>query len=48
MLWSCFSANLGGMNLLPFPALDGGRLAILTLGTRHRVTAGEPESGRAR
>ena len=24
-----FSANLGVMNLLPFPALDGGRLVFL-------------------
>lgn len=35
-----FSANLGVMNLLPFPALDGGRLVFLLweLVTRHPVS----------
>ena len=35
-----FSANLGVMNLLPFPALDGGRLVFLLweLITRHPVS----------
>ena len=35
-----FSANLGVMNLLPFPALDGGRLVFLfwELITRHPVS----------
>ena len=35
-----FSANLGVMNLLPFPALDGGRLVFLLweLVTRHSVS----------
>ncbi len=38
-----FSANLGVMNLLPFPALDGGRLVFPALGARDE-TSGEPES----
>ena len=35
-----FSANLGVMNLLPFPALDGGRLVFLfwELVTGHPVS----------
>ena len=35
-----FSANLGVMNLLPFPALDGGRLVFLLweLVTGHPVS----------
>ena len=38
------SANLGVMNLLPIPALDGGRLVFLIIEaiTRQR---GEPECG---
>ncbi len=37
-----FSPNLGVMNLLPFPALDGGRLVFLAYGTHH----GHPVSQR--
>lgn len=37
-----FSANLGVMNLLPFPALDGGRLVFLAyeLAAKSRWTRG--------
>ena len=31
ILLSCISANLGVMNLLPIPALDGGRLLFLLI-----------------
>lgn len=37
-----FSANLGVMNLLPFPALDGGRLVFLFL----ELIAGKPVNQR--
>ena len=39
--WSCSRQNLGVMNLLPFPALDGGRRNVPALGARDE-TSGEP------
>ena len=41
MLLGILSAYLGGFNLLPFPALDGGRLAFLSYEaiTRRRPNA---------
>ena len=41
------SANLGVMNLLPLPALDGGRLVfiILEMIRRKKVIAGKRRNG---
>ena len=39
------SANLGVMNLIPFPALDGGRIALLALEAVRRRKLGEEVEG---
>lgn len=39
------SANLGVMNLIPFPALDGGRIALLLLEAVRRKKLGENIEG---